>query len=269
MRFKSLLAVGLAGLGALALPSCATNDSLMFIAGVLVRRQGECEPKPEGDAKILANGTLDRTFASEYVAALLIGNQITQRGSREQLRTETSRVVLKGAEVRLEDVVGNPLADAFSTTATGFADAAAGTDAALAVMYATLIPGSLVTEMPVGRLLAKVRVFGDTLGGEEVESSELAFPIDVCDGCLVAFPSGARDLTADGTDYVCKVGATATDDAGGEEVSLPCNAGIDVAVPCTACAGLYAACLTPAQNCSYNRNATLLDADGNEIPCPQ
>ena len=32
--------------------------------------------------------------------ALIVGNQLTQRGSRERLRTETSKVALKGAEVR-------------------------------------------------------------------------------------------------------------------------------------------------------------------------
>jgi hypothetical protein len=253
MRFKSLLAVGLAGLGALALPSCATNDSLMFIAGVIARRQGECAPKAEGDTPILAGGTMDRLFTGEYVAALLIGNQITQRGSREQLRTETSRVVLKGAEVHLEDLLGNELAPAFSSTATGFADAAAGTDPSLAVMYATLIPGSLSKGLPRGTVLARVRVFGNTLGGEDVESSELAFPIEVCDGCLVAFPASARDLAVDETQYVCKLGTTTED--GASEVDLPCNIGVDFSVPCTACSGLLAACQTPLENCAYTDDA--------------
>jgi hypothetical protein len=267
MRFKSLLAVGIAGLGALALPSCATNDSMMFIVGVFARRAGECEPKPEGDAPILAKGTLDRSFASEYRAALLIGNQITQRGSREQLRTETSRVVLKGAEVNLEDLLGNSLAPAFSSTATGFVDAAGGTDASLAIMYATLIPGSLVGELPPGTVLAKVRVFGDTLGGQEVESSELAFPIEVCDGCLISYPASARDLTADGNDYVCKIGTT-SDDAVSDEVALPCNVGIDIPAPCTVCSGFAAVCQTPLNNCTHNKDAMILDADGNPQPCP-
>ena len=252
MRFKSLLAVGIAGLGALALPSCATNDSMMFVVGVFARRAGECEPKPEGDAPILAKGTMDRTFASEYRAALLVGNQITERGSREQLRTETSRVVLKGAEVNLEDLLGNSLAPAFSSTATGFVDAASGTDPSLAVMYATLIPGSVAVTLPRGTGLAKVRVFGDTLGGEEVESSELAFPIEICDGCLISYPASARDLTADGTDYVCKLGTTEGDTGSNEEVALPCNIGIDIPAPCTVCSGLFAACQTPLENCAYN-----------------
>jgi hypothetical protein len=254
MRFKSLLAVGLAGLGALAVSSCATNDSMMFIVGVIALRAGECVAKPDGDAPLLAKGTMDRLFASEYRAALLIGNQVTQRGSREQLRTETSRIVLKGAEVNLEDLVGTELAPAFSSTATGFVDAASGTDPARAVMFATLIPGSIATTLPRGTVLAKVRVFGDTLGGQEVESAELAFPIEICDGCLVSYPANARDLTADGTDYVCKLGTSTADDVA-SDADLPCSLGIDIPAPCTVCSGTSAVCQNPNNNCAYNTAA--------------
>lgn len=255
LSIKSLLAVGLSGLGAVALPSCATNDSMMFVIGVYARKQGSCSPVAEADAPILAKGTLDRLFASEYRAALLIGNQITERGSREQVRTETSRVSLKGAEVQLESLQGDALADAFSSTATGFVDAASGTSPSLAVMYASLIPGSIAPTLPAGTIVAKVRVFGDTLGGEDVESSELAFPIEICDGCLISYPASARDLTADGTEYVCKVAADTTMTAAGSETELPCNLGVDIPAPCTVCSGVYEVCQSPNNNCAYNPDA--------------
>jgi hypothetical protein len=248
---KSLLAFAAAGLGASALPSCATNDSMMFIIGVYARKQGTCTPKPENEAPIWAKGVLDRVFADEYRAALLVGNQLTQRGSREQLRTETSRVSLKGAEVQLETLQGAPLAEPFSSTGTGFVDAAAGVDPALAIMYASLIPPSISGMLPTGTLVAKVRVYGDTLGGQEVESSELAFPIEVCDGCLIAYPSEARDLTADGTSYQCKVATDDTDAAAAADTDLPCVLGVDLPVPCTACSGYLDECLSPDDNPYY------------------
>lgn len=248
---KSVLAVGTALLGAAALPSCATNDSMMFIIGVYARKSGACTPKPEQESPIWAKGVIDTLFANDYTAALLVGNQITQRGSREQLRTETSRVILKGAEVQLETLEGAALADPFSSTATGFVDASTGTDPSLAIMYATLIPASVVPSLPNGTLLAKVRVFGDTLGGQEVESAELAFPIEVCRGCLVSYPSEARDPTADGTEYQCKVADDSSDTAAATDVDLPCDLGIDVAVPCTACSGFYKECLRPEDNPYY------------------
>jgi hypothetical protein len=259
--FKTLLALGAAGFSALALPSCATNDSMIYIIGVALRQQGACAVKADLGSTILAGGAMDRLFASEYVAALIVGNQIMQRGSRERVRTETSKVALKGAEVKLENTQGASLVPAFSAIGTGFVDASDGADAAPAVMFASLIPSSVAASLPAGTVVAKVRVFGTTLGGEDVESSELLFPIEICDGCLVSFPASARDPAADTMDFQCKLsGADTTAAAGNDVTTLPCSLGIDFAVPCTACSGLYDACVSPTNNCFYTPN------DAN---CPQ
>jgi hypothetical protein len=249
---KSLLAVVATCLVAGALPSCATNDSMMYIVGVAVRKAGACAIKADLSGTILAQGTMDRLFASDYIAGLIVGNQLTQRGSRERVRTETSRVALKGAEVKLETPQGAELVPAFSSIGTGFVDASDGTDAAPAAMFATLIPASIAPSLPLGTVVAKVRVFGTTLGGEDVESSELLFPIDVCEGCLIAFPASARDLAATGDEYQCKQAADDEPGAGSDVVDAPCQLGIDFPTPCTACSGLYAACQSPANNCFYN-----------------
>jgi hypothetical protein len=251
LSLKSLLALSLACVGASALPSCATNDSMMYVIGVYARQQGACSPQPEANAPLLAKGTIDIAFAREYRAALLIGNQLTERGSREQLRTETSRVVLKGAEVRLETLTGESLHKPFSSTATGFVDPSSGTDPSIAVMYATLIPASVLDTLDEGTLIANVRVFGQTLGGQDVESSELAFPVEVCNGCLVAYPASARDLTADGGDYICKVATDAAGMATTQDTELPCNVGVDIQAPCTVCSGVSALCQNPKCNPAY------------------
>ncbi len=246
--FKTVLALGIACLSSGVLPSCATNDSMMFIMGVYARKAGACDPKPENDSPVWDRGVMDRAFAREYRASLLIGNQLTQRGSRDRLRTETSRISLKGAEVTLESVDGRALLDPFSAIATGFVDASSGTDAALAIMSATLIPSKAADALPDGVVVAKVRVFGTSLGGEEIESNELAFPIELCTGCLVSYPASARDLTADGDDYTCKL---AEDDTATTDTDLPCTVGLDLPVPCTACSGVSDVCLKPANNCYY------------------
>jgi hypothetical protein len=251
---KSSFAVSAVCLAASVLPSCATNDSMMYIVGVFARKAGACTVKADAESAILAKGTMDRLFTNEYVAALLVGNQITQRGSRDRIRTETSHVALKGAEVHLESPQGAELAPAFSAIGTGFVQAAEGTDAALTAMFVSLIPSSVAATLQRGTVVVKVRAFGTTLGGEDVESSELLFPIEVCDGCLVSFPADARDLTADGADYQCK---QATDDAAapGGDVDQPCNLGVDIPAPCTVCSGLYEACQSPKNNCYYNPDA--------------
>jgi hypothetical protein len=253
---KSWLALGITALGATSLPGCADNDSMMFIIGVAERKAGSCTVKADSGSVIVQGGTMDRLFASDYTAALLIGNQITERGSREQLRTETSRVALKGAEVKLETINGTALVDPFSSIGTGFVDAASGTDPALSVMFASLVPPSIAAGLPEGTIMAKVRVFGTTLGGQDVESSELNFPIQICDGCLISYPADARDVAVDGTDYVCKV---ADDGAGAgsadRNADLPCTLGIDLQAPCTVCSGTHAECQRPDNNCYYNPDA--------------
>jgi hypothetical protein len=161
-------------------------------------------------------------------------------------------VVLKGAEVRLETLTGESLHKPFSSTATGFVDPASGTDPSIAVMYATLIPASVLETLEEGTLIANVRVFGETLGGQDVESSELAFPVEVCNGCLVAYPASARDLTADGADYICKVATDAASMATTQDTELPCNVGVDLQAPCTVCSGVSRLCQRPDCNPAYN-----------------
>jgi hypothetical protein len=252
---KSLFAFAAASLAAGALPSCATNDSMMYIVGVVYREAGSCTVKADLEAAILAKGRMDRLLTSEYTAALMVGNQLTQRGSRERLRTETSKVALKGAEVRLENTQGKLLAPEFSAIGTGFVDASEGVDAGPAAMFVTIIPASIAGSLERGTVVSKVRVFGTTLGGEDVESAELLFPIEVCDGCLVTFPASARDLTADGDTYQCLLATDDTASSPTADEALPCRPGVDLAVPCTSCSGLYDFCRTPDKNCAYNADA--------------
>jgi hypothetical protein len=251
----TMLAVAAPCIVAGALPGCATNDSLIFIEGVSVRKAGACSAQADLSSPMLSKGVMDRLFTSEYVGVLVIGNQIMQRGSRERVRTETSRVALKGAEVKIETPQGAELVPAFSSIGTGFVDASDGTDAAVATVAATLIPASVAPSLPRGTVVVKIRVFGTTLGGEDVESSELLFPIEICDGCLVAFPSSAKDLTAPGTDYQCKQATDDMDAADADAADGPCNLGIDFKMPCTACSGVYAACQSPTTNCAYTPDA--------------
>jgi hypothetical protein len=177
-----------------------------------------------------------------------------ERGSRERVRAETSQVSIKGAEVKIETPQGAEVVPAFSSISTGFIDASDGTDAAVATIAATLIPASVAPALPRGTVVVKVRVFGTTLGGEEVESSELSFPIEICDGCLVRFEAQDRDLAASSTEFECKL-ATDEADSTGTSADTACNPGIDFPVSCTTCSGLYAACQNPNNNCAYNPDA--------------
>jgi hypothetical protein len=247
--FKSLLPAFLLSLGSLALfPSCAENNSSMFVVGVISIDASTCVAKPDSSAVMLAEGIMDVAFTTNYQAFLLIGNQLTERGSREQLRTETSRVSLKGAEVTLTTVDGTTLGT-YSTVGTGFVDASSGDVPAYASMSVNVIPSALGRNpalLAAGAVLAKIRVFGDTLGNTEVTSSELSFPIRVCEGCLVTYPAGSEDTGQPPGVYRCTTTPSSTSDE-----TAPCIVGQDKTFPCTDCAASVPLCLDPSENPSY------------------
>ena len=249
---KSLRTAGPLLLGTLLLaPSCADNNSSLFIVGVLAISATSCIAKPDPTGPFQSNGILDTEFAQGYTAFILVGNQLTQRGSREQLRTETSRISLRGAEVRLSTLDGKALdipgaQGTFSTVGTGFVDAAAGDTPSYAAMAVNLIPPGL-TGLPA-QVLAKVRVFGDTLGNTSVTSSELDFPIAVCAGCLIDYDTPDTTQAA-GAPFLCASSATTSTQT---TVAEPCVRGQDQKFSCTLCSGTPGICKDPCQNPTYS-----------------
>ncbi|HYP75521.1 MAG TPA: hypothetical protein VER12_06195 [Polyangiaceae bacterium] len=247
---KPLLPALLLMLGALPLiPSCADNNSSMFVVGVMKLDNTTCVAEPDSTATLLAGGVMDVAFTQSYTAFLLVGNQLTERGSREQIRTETSRVALRGAEVTLTTLDGRELGN-YSTVGTGFVHAAAGNVPSYAAMSVNIIPSALGSNpalLEAGSVVAKIRVFGDTLGNIAITSNELDFPIRICDGCLVTYPTSANDQTAAGGGYKCTTAATiasTTDEP-------PCQIGQNESFPCTFCSASLALCRDPAQNPAY------------------
>ena len=244
---KSLLSVGLLTLGSLGLTAgCADNNSSMFIVGVISIDASTCVAKPDNTAVLLAEGVMDTAFTSSYTAWLLVGNQLTERASAEQLRTETSRVSLRGAEVTLTTLDGRELGN-YSTVGTGFSDAAAGDVAAYSAMAVNIIPSALggtAVVRDAKTVLAKIRVFGETLGNTAVTSSELHFPIRVCTGCLVNYPTDSANPLVTG--YECATSASTM-----QADAAPCVLGQDRSFGCTQCSAAYPLCKDPNQNPSY------------------
>jgi len=249
---KSLLPALLLTLGSLPLiPSCADNNSSMFVVGVLALDKSTCVAKADSTSAILAGGIMDVAFTQSYTGFVLVGNQLTERGSREQLRTETSRVALRGAEVTLTTLDGKVLGN-YSTVGTGFVDASAGDVPAYAAMSVNIIPSALGGNEDLLKALtvvAKIRVFGDTLGNIAVTSSELDFPIRVCKGCLVNYPTSAADPSVPvGSPYLCTTAASSTDTT---NEAVPCIVGQDDSFACTACSASLELCRDPSKNPSY------------------
>ena len=225
----------LASIGTVTAGGCADNDSSLYIAGVMFEEAPDCDVDPSISAEVLLSGVLDVAFSVEYRGVLLVGNQMAPRGDKDNVRAETSHVVLKGAEVRLENSVGGTISE-FTVPGSGVAHVNTSREPGFGAVGTTLIPPNIGAQYAARgdsaldpgssiTLVANVRVFGDTLGGRELESAELSYPIRVCHGCTVIFDQLSADSA--GNRLVC--------DADGEpSIDPPCNLG-QGAVSCVSC----------------------------------
>jgi hypothetical protein len=251
---RNTTAAGLLALGAaLSSSACVDNDSSLFVVGVFNLSSTQCLAEPDSNAVLMPQGVLDRAFTRSYRAALLVGSHLTERGSREKLRTETSRLQIEGAHIEIFGTTGGK--SSFDSPATGLTHPASGTDPSLAAVFAQFIrpedmgnpnnPDDYGVLGPPGQIIVRVSVFGTTLGGQEIESGEYDFPILVCDGCLVTYPADAAVPNLDPSmprEYECSI------DVDTAQESTICSLGQDDMIPCTLCASYNDVCRFPSQN---------------------
>ncbi len=242
-KFRSLLSA-LVILGVVGPLSCTDARTGIFVEGVLATPAPECVVVPDPGATHIGRGTLDLAFALDYRAALLVGNQLTPRGDKEQVRTETMNFLVNGAEVELFDSQFNSL-QRFRVPVSGSVPPNASEAPGFSVVFATLIPSSvgeafledLEGTTMTRTVIAEVSVFGETLGGTNLDSSTYTFPIEVCHGCLVMFPLEAVMADADG-ELRCVGEADGAGDA-------PCRTGQDSTIDCRLCSAQFPVCQAP------------------------
>lgn len=211
--------------------ACSDEQTGFFIQGNVRREPPDCIARAEGNTTLLGSGILDVGLRLDYDASLLVGNQLTPRGDKENLRTETMITTITGAEVQLYDDEGAQLIE-FTVPASGTISPDSSEDPGFGIINVTLIPPSVGNELAgeitsrgtVRTRVAQVRVFGETLGGLEVESADIMYVIRICEGCLVSYPSDS--VNSDGT---CM---SQGDQGGGDP---PCRFGQDDAVDCRLC----------------------------------
>jgi hypothetical protein len=241
LRITRTVALSTLALGA-SLSGCADNESSLFIEGVLSLPSSDCVARPDAEAEFLPQGVLDLEFASRYAAAVQVGNQMTEQGNREKLRTETSRLHLEGVTGTVFDV--DQSEHAFDALATGFVHPAAGTTPGVSAMFVQLVNDETIAALSgEGQIVVRFRVFGTTLGGQEIESGDFDYPISVCRGCLIQYPVEADDVATAG--YQCSLSAES------EQGSRICFRGQDQPFPCTECAAVPGICQDPTQNPWY------------------
>lgn len=188
-------------LGALLLLcGCVDNDGpAVFISGNLSPTDA-CEYAP-GNA-FVAEGALNVDRAVAYFIHPEYNGQLRSRGSDAPLRADPNGMQIEGAEIELQSAAGdalslaglpNPFVVPVSTYIASTPDPSSTSKSAGSIQA---VPPPYVTALrdvvgpgcgDVQVVLAKVRVFGTTIGGVDVESGDWSWPITLCRGdCLVA-----------------------------------------------------------------------------------
>ena len=234
-----------AAVAAIALVACARNEQSMFIRQVvappIAAGTSGCTYTAEASQSQLSSGVVDYGLRDTYRAVFLVGNQLKAQASVEQVRAESSRLLIEGAEVHVFDAKENEIRS-FTRLATGTIDPGDGSTPGYGTVAVDVLDGASIRDAAADiksrsetrRLIVKVSLFGHTLGGTGVETNVYQFPIDVCKGCLVSFVNAPDDPSTPGPD--CKGTVTASGDA-----IAPCVVGQDQVVSCTACQG-YGVC---------------------------
>lgn len=211
--------------------ACVHNDGSIYIIGVLQppasAQGGQCSYTATATGPFNSSGVLDVAFTLHYEPAVLIGNQLAARGDTNQLRVETNRFIAQGTIVRLTDAAGAEI-KSYTVQGAGEADPSSGGTPGLGIVFPILVDPDTVINLqksklsspsaaPV-RLVAYFKVYGQTTGGQSIESAEFAYPIDACNGCLVTVPA-----------------AGCQDTSGGTSATAPCVEGQDQPIDCRLC----------------------------------
>ncbi len=238
----------LAGASA-AVPACVHDNATLFIrnalAQQLVTNGQECVYTPDPTQTFISSGVLDIAVRDNYQAVFLVGNQTVPRGDPQQPKAETSRITVEGAIVRVVDPISGKQVSSFTDYTSATIDPEQGTTPSFEPVFVTVLDPKTVQAYSAAAsgaggvgLVTYTRVFGHTLGGQYVESDEFAFPVDLCNGCLVAF--APQDILPNFPVQPNCQAARAMASGSSSTLPVPCNPGQDFMIDCSQCAGVPA-----------------------------
>jgi hypothetical protein len=234
--------------GALAVvtSACVHDDSSFFVQAAIYPQpqgSGTCTYTANPSQNFISHGTLDVAFARQYRAVFLLANQLVAQSNPNQVQTETANINVQGAIVRDTDAAGNQL-DKFTSLTSGTVYAAVGGTPGYSAIDATVVSPTAAGAAGNGKtVVAYIKFYGHTLGGQYIESNEFEYPVDICNGCLIQF--SAADINTcyqniPNCEGAVGDGGTASTSTGGSQ-AVPCHLGQDTLIDCSQCL-LYPAC---------------------------
>ncbi|WP_437712934.1 hypothetical protein WMF45_44720 [Sorangium sp. So ce448] len=201
----------LATSGGLLGSACADNESSLFIR-MRMAETGDCTVSCGPSEPFWTEDAVDSAYVGSHSAMLLVGNQIVERGDPDVLRTETSRVQLYEAEVRVTDIEGNDVTPGYVVPITGTVDPGSSGDPGYNCSEVLLLDGATMDTLRGQaaqqrrdiQVWATVVLRGRTLGGQEVETTEWTYPIRVCFACSRCVDTSPPDCCYSSANEECE-----------------------------------------------------------------
>ncbi|MEO8796373.1 MAG: hypothetical protein ABI551_00685, partial [Polyangiaceae bacterium] len=244
IRGRILVATGFVALvGAFA--ACASNDASIVVRQIVAPPQpqnGACVYTADPTQPLISSGTMDVGLIASYTPTILVSNQLIARADTNNVKAETARITLQGAVVHVSDTNNNEI-KSFTSLGSGFIDPGTGGTPGYGAFGVTLIDpataaaiAATLQPLESKRVVVRFTVFGQTSGGQNLDADEYQFPVDVCNGCLVAFPAGSQDEVLAAAEKKPNCKATSSSSSSGS-TTIPCVIGQDQAVDCRLCQG--------------------------------
>jgi hypothetical protein len=205
-----------------AVPACAHDDASLFVHGVLAPPPpsgNQCIYTADPTAAHISRGIVDGALRKDYSPEFLVGNTLIARGNPATPNSETARIEVQGAIVQVVDPKTNAQIENNTVLTSAIVEPASGAQPSYTALNASVMNENAIahfapTATPNSRQLALVYVtfFGQTLGGQSIQSNQYQFPVDVCFGCLVTVPPGAPSGYCQGklplasSDVACELG---------------------------------------------------------------
>lgn len=161
-------------------------------------------------------GIMDVYLRSNYVmfpafrSTIFSSGSVTPAGGSprgvEGSRWEANRIMLTRAEIRYDgpDGIGVALPATRRISIAATIEPGSAAVSSFEVIDARL--WEVLSESPLlqnpgdsYQINVRLRVFGTTASGNDVDSNEFVFPIEICMGCLIHIPTDAIDITAEVT----------------------------------------------------------------------
>lgn len=213
-----------------SVPACAHDDASLFVQAVLappVPSGGTCTYVPNATAAVLSNGVVDAAIlptGNGYGEVLLVGNTLIPQGNATIPNSETSRIEVQGAIIQVIDPASNATVENNSVLTAGEVDPASGSAPSYAAIGVQMMSAAAVAHFAPASgggarvALVYVTLYGQTLGGQNIQSNQFQWPVNICSGCLVSVPAGSKtgycqgDTTALATQTFCSPGVDQSED---------------------------------------------------------